>query len=87
MNHRHVVDLFSGERSGVSRDMVIYFGRLLKDTWECKRRRDFPDRDIIVGFSEDQADELLDYEVTVYHNEAGGQRGVSATLDNEPEKA
>jgi len=69
MNHRHILDLFSGEDSYVSREMIICLGRLLKDMWGCKLRRDFPDRGIIVSFPEDHKDDLLDYEITFYHNE------------------
>lgn len=67
MNHRHILDLFSSDESEVSRELVLYLGRLLRDMWTCKLKRDFPDRDIIVSFPEEHCDDLLDYEITIFH--------------------
>jgi hypothetical protein len=58
MNHRHIIDLFSGESPEVSKEMIICFGRLLREIWQCKLRRDFPNRDISVSFPEDHVDDF-----------------------------
>jgi hypothetical protein len=41
MNHAHIIDLFSPRESQPSREMVLYVGRVLKQTWEAKLARDF----------------------------------------------
>jgi hypothetical protein len=68
MNHQHITDLFPNEQSQPSRDMVIYLGRLLKSMWSAKLARDFPNREIIVDFSEEPYEDLLDYQITFYHS-------------------
>lgn len=67
MNHRHILDLFCADESDVSRDLVIHLGRLLKEIWSCKLKRDFPDRDIVVSFPDEHYDDLITYEITIYH--------------------
>jgi hypothetical protein len=68
MNHQHIIDLFPNERVQPSRDMIIYLGNLLKSMWSAKLARDFPDRDIVVDFSEEPCEDLLDYQITFCHN-------------------
>jgi len=65
LNHRHLFDLFlsSAEPSG---ELVHLFGRLLKDMWTAKLRRDFPDREFIVSFPEEFDPEVDDPEITFY---------------------
>jgi hypothetical protein len=67
MNHRHILDLFPNERTQPSREVTIYLGQLLKDMWQVKLKRDFPDRTIIVEFLEAVGEDLLDYQITFYH--------------------
>jgi hypothetical protein len=66
MNHQHIVDLFSGSGQQLTRPQVVYFGRLLREMWSAKLQRDFPGRQIIVSFPEDDIEGLGDYEITVY---------------------
>jgi hypothetical protein len=66
MNHRHILDLFSGQGSEPTRPQVVYLGRLLREMWTAKLRTDFPDKQFIVSFSEDESECLLDYEITIY---------------------
>ena len=70
MSHRHVLDLFSQEGPEPTRPQVVYLGRLLKEMWSAKLRRDFPGREVVVNFSEEDCLELLDYEVS-FHQEHG----------------
>jgi len=67
MNHRHILDLFSSDELNVPRERVLYLGRRLRDMWACKLKRDFPDREIVVSFPDEEYENLLDYEVTIYH--------------------
>lgn len=67
MNHSHIADLFCRD-SEPSREMVVYVGRLLKETWEAKLAHDFPDRKFIVSFPEESSDDLIDYEITFFQD-------------------
>ncbi len=69
MNHRHIVDLFPNAEK--TREQVLYLGRLIREIWECKLRRDFPDRKIIVSFAEAPDVDLLDCEVTFFQEGKG----------------
>ena len=67
MNHRHILDLFCSDESDVPRELVLYLGRLLRDMWTCKLKRDFPERDIVVSFPDEHYDDLREYEIAIYH--------------------
>lgn len=66
MNHWHILQMFNTESDGPSEDQIVYLGRLLKETWACKLRRDFPDRHFTVSFPEGETEDLYDYEVTFF---------------------
>jgi hypothetical protein len=66
MNHVHILDIFPNPLVKPSRQMVLYVGKLLKDVWQAKLKRDFPDRRIIVSFPDDYSEDLLEYEVTFF---------------------
>jgi hypothetical protein len=65
MNHRHILDELGPPIENPTRDMVLAIGRLLKETWDAKLRRDFPDRKFVVSFPEDDG-ELDEYEITFW---------------------
>jgi hypothetical protein len=67
MNHRHILDLFSRDESDVPRELVLHLGRMLRDMWECKLKRDFPGREIVVSFPDEHLEDLREYEITIYH--------------------
>jgi hypothetical protein len=64
MNHQHVLQLFGTELP--TRELVLYVGRLMKETWQTKPNRDFPTRRITVSFPEEDDLELIDYEITFF---------------------
>jgi hypothetical protein len=66
MNHRHILDLFTAAAPEPSRELVVHLGRVLKDIWSCKLRRDLPSRNVIVSFPEEGNEDLLDYEITFF---------------------
>lgn len=68
MNHQHILDLFPNEKVQPSRDVLVYLGNLLKSMWSAKLAKDFPEREIVVDFSEEPHEDLLDYQITFYHN-------------------
>ena len=66
MNHRHVFDYFSHTGGATTEAQVLHLGRVLRDIWQTKLARDFPDRAFVVSFPEGPFEDLLDYEVTFY---------------------
>lgn len=74
MNHRHVLDLFPSDYANVTKDQMVYLGRLLREIWETKLRRDFPQKTFVVSFAEEPAEDLLDYEVTFYQDDVGAAK-------------
>ena len=66
MNHRHILDLFQKPDQAPSEEIIVHLGRVLKDMWSCKLRHDFPSRTIVVSFTENDVEDLLDYEITFY---------------------
>jgi len=69
MNHQHIADMLMGQFNNgeaVTREQVVYVGRVLKEMWAAKLARDFPELRVVVSFSEEDCDEILDYQITVY---------------------
>jgi hypothetical protein len=66
MNHEHITDIFYNAEPKPSREMVLHVGRLLKEIWQAKLGRDFPNRKITVSFPEEYQDDLLHYEVSFF---------------------
>lgn len=66
MNHEHVLDIFPNADPKPSCKMVLYVGRMMKEIWQAKLNRDFPNRKILVSFPEEHSEDLLYYEVTFF---------------------
>ncbi len=66
MNHQHIMALFCSAEPRPSREMILYVGRLLKEVWQAKLNRDFPNRKITVSFPENYEDDLMNYEVSLF---------------------
>jgi len=66
MNHYHIADILEGVVESPSHDVVLAFGRFLRELWVAKLSRDFPDRKFVVSFPEDYSDDVLNYEITFY---------------------
>ena len=64
MNHQHVLHLFATELP--TRELVLYVGRLMKEIWQAKLSRDFPNHRITVFFPEADDLELTEYELTFF---------------------
>ncbi|MDY3557772.1 hypothetical protein R5W23_003037 [Gemmata sp. JC673] len=69
MNHRHIIDIFSGSGQEPTRHQVVYLGRLLREMWTAKLRQNFPTKTVVVSFPEEPSERLLDYEITFYQTE------------------
>ena len=48
----------------------MQLGRLLRQMWECKLQRDFPERQVVFRFLEEDCEDLLDYEITFFQESA-----------------
>jgi hypothetical protein len=64
MNHRHIVDLLPKSVKAPTTELVLSFGELLKEMWEAKLHRDFPEQRFIVSFVRDSCEELSDFEIS-----------------------
>lgn len=73
MNHRHILDLFPSDYSNASKVQIMYLGRLLKEIWGTRLRQEFPQKNLVVSFSEESAVDLLDYELTFFQVRVGGE--------------
>lgn len=74
MNHIHILDLFGNPGLEPTRLRVLHIGRKLQEVWSCKLARDFPGRENVVRFPDDDFDHLSDYEITIFqghHGEVG----------------
>ena len=67
MNHRHILDFLPKAVESPTHSLVVLFGQLLRDVWDAKLRRDFPERKFCVRFPSDECRDLTDYEITFYH--------------------
>ncbi len=67
MNHIHIATLFGDPDLRPTREQLVWLGFRLKDMWDCKLRRDFPDRSLVVAFNgQDAVDDDLDFQLTAY---------------------
>jgi len=65
-NHLHIRDLQYWNCPDATPERLVYLGRVLKEIYECKLRRDFPERTFKVEFYEGDADDLDGFELTFY---------------------
>jgi len=66
INHRHLLDIFPNQAEPPSREQVLYLGTMLKEMWQLKLNRDFPERRFVVSFPEGAFEDLADYEITFW---------------------
>jgi hypothetical protein len=70
VNHLHIVDLHNTECGDATPERLSHLGRVLREMYECKLMRDFPDRTFVVRFDEpDPGDDLTDYVLTFCQKE------------------
>ena len=68
MNHRHLLDLFADPavKEKTTAAQMEYLGTVLRDIWDTKLRRDFPEREVRVTFDRGDQRNLLEYIVTFW---------------------
>jgi hypothetical protein len=52
INHLHVIDLVYQPDAEPRREQLVYLGRLLREMWQAKLAKEFPDRRFVVHFEE-----------------------------------
>ena len=66
MNHVHILDIFPNVETPPTREQILYVGRILNDMWTAKLHKDFPNRNVIIDFTDDCGDDLLEYQITCF---------------------
>ena len=64
MNHLHIADIHCNIES--TEAQLRYLGRALKDIYEVKLKRDFPDLRLVVSFNDDPDLDLTDYQLSFW---------------------
>ncbi len=67
MNHLHIADIHSGSCEDGSKDKVLLLGNVLKEIYEAKLFRQWPDRPCQVEFYiPDDEDDLIEYQLSFW---------------------
>ena len=66
INHLHIRDIQYYECPGSTPELLSYLGKVLKEIYECKLKRDFPDRQLVVELTEGNFEDLDGYMITFY---------------------
>jgi hypothetical protein len=66
INHLHIRDIQYWECPGSTPERLAYLGKVLKETYECKLKRDFPDRQLVVELTEGDSEDLDGFMITFY---------------------
>ena len=67
MNHLHIADIQHYGCEDLSKDKLIVLGSKLKEIYEVRLQWQYPDDPCTVSFHEpDQADDLINYEITFW---------------------
>jgi len=69
LNHMHFGDLFTCRKENWTNEQVLFIGRVLKDSWSAKLKRDFPAKEFTVEFNEDFNYETDDPTITFYQSD------------------
>jgi hypothetical protein len=67
MNHVHIAEMFSASDKRPTPQQLQWLGERLRDMWDAKLKRDFPEKNVKVSFHvpEDPA-KLREYELTAF---------------------
>jgi len=66
MNHLHIADIQYYGCKDITRDRIVYVGRVLREIYEAKLAWQFPDRRFSVIFDDSEQANLIDYEITFF---------------------
>ena len=76
VNHLHISDLHHTDCEDISSDRLKYLGDILKEIYECKLKRDFPDKKftVIFDYNTEKPEDISDYILTFYQEREPNQR-------------
>jgi hypothetical protein len=66
MNHRHIVDLLPASVDKPTQNLIVEFGKIIKELWDVKLKRDFPAKSFCISFPLEESEILTDYEISFY---------------------
>ena len=67
LNHFHLADLHNHDDENLSADKLLFLGSIIKEMWEAKLQKQFPNRPCTVEFYvPDDPEELLEYQVSFW---------------------
>jgi hypothetical protein len=70
VNHLHLVDLHDAECGDATPERLSHLGRVMREMYECKLGRDFPEKEFVVRFDEPESgDDPTDYVLTFHRQE------------------
>ncbi len=69
MNHIHIANTHSSACTDISKERVVFLGRVLRDVYVAKLAWQFPDRSFTVHFNDSEVDDLSDYHLTFFQND------------------
>ncbi len=69
MNHLHISDIQHAGCEDITHERVIYLGRVLCEIYRAKLAWRFPAKRFEVHFDDSPAEQITDYELTVYQIE------------------
>jgi hypothetical protein len=65
-NHLHIADIQSHGCEDLTRERIVYLGRVLREVYQAKLAWQFPNRRFEVVFDDSFMENLLDYQITFY---------------------
>ena len=68
LNHLHIADIQYHGCEDISRERIVYLGRVLREIYEAKLAWQFPQRRFEVHLYEAETDDLLEYEITFFQS-------------------
>ena len=71
LNHLHIADIQHHGCEDISRERLIYLGRLLAEIYRAKLAWQFPAKQFEVLFDDSPLGNLIDYQITFFQKDAG----------------
>lgn len=66
LNHRHLAEMLFNSHSIPTIPKLLHFGEILKQSWLCKLRLDYPGLEFVVTLTEGNSESPTDITITFY---------------------
>ena len=70
VNHLHIKDIHHAYNEDATHERMIFLGNVLKEMYQCKLKRDFPERTVTVAFDSSPQEDILDYVLYLFQEHA-----------------